>query len=162
MLEVLHQGDTLRVYRYASLQVQLFRGSVPVLRDLDAMARCIRQITAAHPNKLSVLTLLRDYRGLPNISKPYRDRLADLSKLIQADLLASAIVLDGDGLQVSMVRGIAAFALNISRVKAQNKIFKSEAEALPWLAACPGQTWEVQDNHVSLLAAVRQILRSER
>ncbi|HET6346815.1 MAG TPA: hypothetical protein VFH51_17915 [Myxococcota bacterium] len=156
MLTVFQKAEGLIILTYQALAVSVLEDGQPRVSHLDAMERVFKAIIPIHPKRLSVITVLCRFAGVPKISEEFRKRAAELGKLTRDQTLGSAMIYEGTGLQATVVRGMISMSQVMNRLPHPVETFASDQEAFVWIGSLPNQLPVIRDAVPTLISELRR------
>ena len=147
---------------YHTLFVSAICTPLFTVRDLEVMEGIHREMHPGNLGRISAITLVRDMVGIPRIDDATRGRMVDLSRDLQPYVMASAVVLEGTGLQTSMARSLITFITMLTKRKTPHRAFGRLEDAFTWLAEIPGQEALLRDNAAILAQDTRALVAAPR
>jgi hypothetical protein len=156
MLTVSHKAEGLVILTYQALAVSILEDGQPRVSDLDAMEKVFKAIIPSYPKRLSVVTVLCRFSGVPKIPEDFRKRTAELGKVTREQTLGSAMIYEGSGLQATVVRGMISMSQVINRLPHPVETFASDQEAIAWIGSLPNQLPTIRDGVPNLVTELRR------
>lgn len=143
---------------YESLFVAAVCSPRFTVRDLDMIERCHTELHPGNAGSISAITVVSDMVGIPRIDDVARARMVELSHSLQPYVRASAVVLEGTGLQTSMARSLITFITMLTRRKTPHRAFGRLEEGFAWIGEIPHQDPLVRDSAALLARDTRAMM----
>jgi hypothetical protein len=122
--------------------------------ELEDVRFAFRHI-AAQPRDIKWATLAIGGVGVKMPDDETRKASAELMARLDPGLVASAVVVEGEGFFASVARGVIAGIFSLSRSRVPQRAFRTAPEAVAWLAP----RLEMDEAHASALTEALMDLR---
>lgn len=130
---VVHKSDDLLLATWSRVFINRWRTAATSELLSVVMREQLAFIDSFDDRKIAVLTTLEDSSGvMPNSAS--RKKAEEVAKATRESLILQAQVVQGDGFVAAAFRALLSGITLAIRAPYPTKVFKTEEEAMPWVA----------------------------